>query len=101
MRRHFQFLVVMAAAAAAAGYGLAPASASASTASMSSHHGHHGRPGDHHGDHVKNALPRTVFAPYTETYDPADGTIATLAQQSGDKFQSLAFLQTATTGSCT
>ncbi|HWF82888.1 MAG TPA: hypothetical protein VN695_20105 [Streptosporangiaceae bacterium] len=46
-------------------------------------------------------LPRHVFAPYFETYDTTDGGLADLSQQSGAKYLSLAFLQTAQPGSCT
>ncbi len=46
------------------------------------------------------SLPYQVFAPYYETYDTSTD-LATLVQQSGAKFQSLAFLQTAQAGSCT
>ena len=46
------------------------------------------------------SLPYQVFAPYYETYDTGTN-LATLAQQSGAWFQSLAFLQTAQAGSCT
>ncbi len=95
MRRRSQLLAVLAAATATTALGLAPASAS-----LSASHARHGQ--DHGRDHGRHdGLPRQVFAPYLETYDPADGTIATLAQQSGDKFLSLAFLQTAQAGSCT
>ena len=45
-------------------------------------------------------LPYQVFAPYYETYDTSTD-LATLAQQSGARFQSLAFLETAQAGSCT
>jgi hypothetical protein len=45
-------------------------------------------------------LPRHLFAPYFETYDTSAGP-ATLSQESGVKYLSLAFLQTAQTGSCT
>jgi hypothetical protein len=45
-------------------------------------------------------LPHQVFAPYFETYDTSGG-LAALSQASGAKFLSLAFLQTATPGSCT
>jgi hypothetical protein len=47
------------------------------------------------------ALPHRLFAPYFETYDTTDGSLATLSQASGAKYLSLAFLQTATAGSCT
>ena len=45
-------------------------------------------------------LPYRVFAPYFETYDTSAGSLATQSQESGAKFLSLAFLQTATAGSC-
>ncbi len=45
-------------------------------------------------------LPHQVYAPYFETYDTAAGPAA-LSQQSGAKFLSLAFLETAVAGSCT
>jgi hypothetical protein len=46
-------------------------------------------------------LPSHVFAPYFETYDTTDGGLAALSQASGARFLSLAFLQTASPGSCT
>jgi len=46
-------------------------------------------------------LPRHVFAPYVETYDTSGGSPAALAQESGARYLSLAFLQTAQAGSCT
>jgi hypothetical protein len=45
-------------------------------------------------------LPYQVFAPYFETYDTSTD-LAALSQQSGAKYLSLAFLQTAQPGSCT
>jgi hypothetical protein len=45
-------------------------------------------------------LPYRVFAPYYEMYDTSTD-LATLSQQSGAKDLSLAFLETATSGSCT
>jgi hypothetical protein len=45
-------------------------------------------------------LPYQVFAPYYEMYDTSTD-LATLSQQSGSRYLSLAFLQTATPGSCT
>ena len=45
-------------------------------------------------------LPPHVFAPYVETYDTASSP-STLAQESGAKYLSFAFLQTASAGSCT
>ena len=51
--------------------------------------------------HGGRGLPRDVFAPYVETYDTAGGGPAALAQESGARYLSLAFLQTATAGSCT
>jgi hypothetical protein len=88
MRRHLEILTaliaVTAATAATAALGFA-ATASASTSAPS-------------GD---RALPRHVFAPYFETYDTTDGSLADLSAQSGARFVSLAFLQTAQPGSCT
>ncbi|HEY5353133.1 MAG TPA: chitinase [Streptosporangiaceae bacterium] len=53
-------------------------------------------------DHWAGAsLPPHVFAPYFETYDTTDGGLAALSQQSGARDLTLAFLQTAQTGSCT
>lgn len=106
MKRRSQLLAVLAAATATTALGLAPASASLSTSRAQARHGEHSanatrHSGRHNRGRHDNGLPRQVFAPYLETYDPADGTIATLAQQSGDKFLSLAFLQTAQAGSCT
>jgi hypothetical protein len=83
MRRHARSFTILAAASAAAvtlGFTAAGASAGA---------GHGSRP-----------LPHQVFAPYFEMYDTAAGPAA-LAQQSGSRFLSLAFLQTAQSGSCT
>jgi hypothetical protein len=45
-------------------------------------------------------VPSQVFAPYFETYDTSAGSLAAQSQESGAKFLSLAFLQTATAGSC-
>jgi hypothetical protein len=45
-------------------------------------------------------LPYQVFAPYYEMYDTSTD-LATLSQQSGAEYQSLAFLETAASGSCT
>jgi hypothetical protein len=59
------------------------------TASAASADGRHG-PG----------LPRHVLAPYFETYDTSAG-VAALSRQSGARYLSLAFLQTAQPGSCT
>ncbi|MGH3159105.1 MAG: hypothetical protein ACRDNF_21390 [Streptosporangiaceae bacterium] len=79
-------LTALATAAAAIGLaatGLGPASASTA--------------------HAANAtpLPAHVFAPYFEAYDASGGSPYTLSHKSGDKYLSLAFLQTATAGSCT
>jgi hypothetical protein len=46
-------------------------------------------------------LPRQVFAPYFETYDTSGGGPAALSGESGARYLSLAFLQTAQAGSCT
>lgn len=45
-------------------------------------------------------LPYRVFAPYFEMYDTSTD-LAALSQQSGARYLSLAFLQTAASGSCT
>ncbi|MGD0704119.1 MAG: chitinase [Trebonia sp.] len=45
-------------------------------------------------------LPYQVFAPYYEMYDTSTD-LAALSQQSGSGYLSLAFLETATAGSCT
>jgi Glycosyl hydrolases family 18/Carbohydrate binding domain len=45
------------------------------------------------------ALPTHVFAPYFEAYNGDDP--ATLSQQSGAKYLNMAFIQTASKGSCT
>jgi hypothetical protein len=47
-----------------------------------------------------NPLPYQVFAPYYEMYDTSTD-LAALSQQSGSRYLSLAFLETATAGSCT
>lgn len=48
-----------------------------------------------------SVLPRQVFAPYVETYDTTGPGPAALSQESGARYLSLAFLQTAQAGSCT
>jgi hypothetical protein len=45
-------------------------------------------------------LPYRIFAPYFESYNTTSGTMAALSRASGAKFLSLAFLQTAQSGSC-
>jgi len=83
MRRHTPaFAAFAAAAAAVVTLGFATAGASAAP-------WHHGR-----------ALPYRLFAPYYEMYDTSTD-LATVSQQSGARYVSLAFLQTATAGSCT
>jgi hypothetical protein len=83
MRRHTPILAALAAATAtAAMIGFATAGASASTW------------------HTRASLPRQVFAPYFETYDTS-GDLAALSRQSGARYLSLAFLETAQAGSCT
>jgi hypothetical protein len=83
MRRHTSLLAALtAASAAAAMIGLGTGGASAASW------------------HSRAPLPYRVFAPYYETYDTS-GDLAALSQQSGAKYLSLAFLQTAQAGSCT
>ncbi|HXB46989.1 MAG TPA: chitinase [Streptosporangiaceae bacterium] len=55
---------------------------------------------DHGSFPNSRPLPHRVFAPYYEMYDSSTD-LATLSQQSGSRFLSLAFLQTAAAGSCT
>jgi hypothetical protein len=82
MRRHRSLLAALAAATAAfALIGAGAASASASIGVRAAH--------------------RAIFAPYFETYDTTDGGLAALAHESGARYLSLAFLQTAQAGSCT
>jgi hypothetical protein len=90
MRRHTPALAALAAGTVAVvTIGLTAGGALASTG-----RGHHwGWP---HG----KALPHQVFAPYFETYDSSTDLAAT-AQASGAHYVSLAFLETATAGSCT
>jgi hypothetical protein len=84
MRRHTRLVAAMAAAAA----GLAAAGFAVPAASAGTWHG-------------GGVLPRQVFAPYVETYDTSGGSPAALSQESGARYLSLAFLQTAQAGSCT
>jgi len=46
-------------------------------------------------------LPPHAYAPYFEAYDSTDGGLAQLSAESGQKYISLAFLQTPAAGSCT
>jgi Glycosyl hydrolases family 18 len=54
-----------------------------------------------HDSAAATALPSQVFAPYFEAYNTSDGGPSAQSQASGAKYLSLAFLQTATAGSCT
>ncbi|HKD87781.1 MAG TPA: hypothetical protein VKB62_04565, partial [Streptosporangiaceae bacterium] len=96
MRRLNRLLAGLAAATAAtvtlglAANGVSAASSAGTAAS---------RP-DHGSFPNSPPLPYRVFAPYYEMYDSSTD-LATLSQQSRSKFLSLAFLQTATAGSCT
>lgn len=51
--------------------------------------------------HGARSLPHQISAPYFETWDTSGGSLAALAQQSRNKFLSLAFLETNASGSCT
>jgi hypothetical protein len=92
MRRRSSLRSALTAAATAlvtaATLGLTAAGASAATAARA-------------GSWPGGGLPRHVFAPYFETYDTTDGGLAALSQQSGARYLTLAFLQTAQAGSCT
>ena len=87
MRR---FIPLAVAALAAAGITTAAATGTASAATTAQAAG---------GASV--VLPPHVYAPYFEAYDTTDGGLAQLSAESGAKYVSLAFLQTANTGSCT
>jgi hypothetical protein len=92
MRRHTPILAALAVSSmTAAALALAPAAASASTSASTSVSTWH----------RQSTLPQHVFAPYFETYDTTDGGLAALSAQSGARYLSLAFLQTAQPGSCT
>jgi len=85
MRRRVTLWAALATGAAALlTFGVTAAGASASTRDDSS-----SRP-----------LPNQVFAPYYEMYDTGTD-LASLSQQSGSRYLSLAFLETAASGSCT
>jgi hypothetical protein len=45
--------------------------------------------------------PKEVYAPYYESWLASSGSIATTAQQSGSPYETIAFIQTASAGSCT
>src|SRR5437899_6266125 len=49
--------------------------------------------------HAATAMPTHVFAPYFEAYN--GDSLSGLASSSGDKYLTMAFLQTASAGSCT
>src|SRR6266705_4414708 len=85
MRRHRPLLAVLATATAACAIAATITSASAATGANVRH----------------RALPHQLFAPYFETYNTSDGGLAALSQESGARYLSLAFLQTAQAGSCT
>jgi hypothetical protein len=84
MSRKATLLAALTAGATALAFGVTAASASAST-------GH---------DPGSRPLPYQVFAPYYEMYDTSTD-LAALSQQSGSRYLSLAFLETAASGSCT
>lgn len=88
--RRLTALAVTAVAAATAAVSLIGPAASAATTGRA--HGEAGR---------SRVLPPHVFAPYFETYNTADGTLAQQASASGARYLSLAFLQTDKAGSCT
>ncbi len=85
MRLHRPLLAVLATATATFAIAATVTSASAATGAGVRH----------------RALPHQLFAPYFETYDTSDGGLAALSQESGARYLSLAFLQTAQAGSCT
>jgi len=84
-----RFIPLAMAALAAAGITTVAATATASAATAS------------HAAGVSDVvLPPHVYAPYFEAYDTTDGGLAQLSAESGQKYVSLAFLQTPTAGSC-
>jgi Glycosyl hydrolases family 18 len=85
-----RFIPLAVAALAAAGITTAAATATAGAATTTYAAG---------GANV--VLPPHVYAPYFEAYDTTDGGLAQLSAESGAKYVSLAFLQTANAGSCT
>ena len=91
MRRRKATLLAALAAGGTALLALGAAAPGAAAATSSAGTGHYpsSRP-----------LPQAVFAPYYEMYDTSTD-LAALSQQSGAKYLSLAFLQTAAAGSCT
>jgi hypothetical protein len=86
-----RFIPLAVAALAAAGITTAAATATASAATTPA--------AASRGADV--VLPPHVYAPYFEAYDSTDGGLAQLSAESGQKYISLAFLQTPTAGSCT
>ena len=91
MRRRKATLLTALAAGGTALLALGATASGAAAATGSAGAGHHpsSRP-----------LPQAVFAPYYEMYDTSTD-LAALSQQSGARYLSLAFLQTAASGSCT
>lgn len=89
-RRHGRLLTGLVAAAASAA--LAVSGAGAAHAAAPVGHGHHARS-------AATALPSHVFAPYFEAYN--GDSLSGLASASGNKYLTMAFLQTASVGSCT
>jgi hypothetical protein len=85
-----RFIPLAVAALAATGLTTAAVTASASAATT---------PAASRGASV--ILPPHAYAPYFEAYDTTDGGLAQLSAESGQKYISLAFLQTPTAGSCT
>ena len=79
------------AALAAAGAGTAAVTGAANAATAS----------PQHAPVAARPLPSHVYAPYFETWDSTDGSMAQLSQESGAKYLTLAFLQTDQAGSCT
>jgi hypothetical protein len=85
-----RFIPLAVAALAAAGITTAAATATASAATTT-----------HAAGGANVVLPPHVYAPYFEAYDTTDGGLAQLSAESGAKYVSLAFLETANAGSCT
>ncbi len=83
---------------AVAGAGTAAAAGAASAASATTTAG---TTSAAHAPSGTRPLPAHVYAPYFESWDSTEGSLAQVSQESGAKYVTLAFLQTDQPGSCT
>ena len=84
--------LAVAGAGTAAVTGAASAATAGSTASAAS---------TAHAAWGARPLPAHVYAPYFESWDSTEGSLAQVSQESGAKYVTLAFLETDSPGSCT